>query len=191
MRNGARASAMLAYTHLRRPALRALFQPGRARAEPRLRRHAHRQSGAWRLPHARRLPRLLAVHALRHQPGPASRSPSCCSLLVGLAALLPAGAAAARGARPGNAVDHPVLRPLAGDRGAGHHRLRHQRALHSRRRTRPACMGRRPLRRQLRKRPGDASRPDPFRRPGWRAASRARSPCCSSISISIAPGSAP
>ena len=39
-----------------RTSVRPVFLPGRARAQSRVRRHAHRQPGAWRLPDARRLP---------------------------------------------------------------------------------------------------------------------------------------
>ena len=45
------------------------------------------------------------------------------------AALLGSGAAAAGFDQSGNAVDHPVLRAVAGDRGGHHDLLRHQRAL--------------------------------------------------------------
>ena len=50
----------------RRRPLRALLQPGRARAQSRVRRHAHRQPRAWRFPDAGRVRRLRLRDARRH-----------------------------------------------------------------------------------------------------------------------------
>ena len=183
---------MLTYSLLRRASVRPLFHADRARAQSRFRRHAHRQSGAWRFPDARRVPGVLAVHAVRASiRSRRSSSRSSVFVLVGLAALLPAGAAAAARARPGNAVVHPVLRPVAGDRGGHHHRFRHQRALDPGRSARPRH---RPVESLF---AGHAVESGPVEIFGqtfpasWvAAASPAAAPCCSSIFISTARGSA-
>ncbi len=145
-----------------RTSVRPLLHADRARAQSRVRRHAHRQSGAWRFSDAGRVPGVLAVHAVCHQSG--SRGGHCVRRLRdrGLAALLSAGAAAPARQRPGNAVVHPVLRPVAGDRSSHHHRLRHQRAVDPRQSARPRDRhGRKPVRRARgRKRTGRSLRPN-------------------------------
>ena len=62
--------------NLRGAGVRPLLHPGRPRAEPGVRRHAHRQPRAWRLPDAGRLRGVLAVHAVR--PASAGRRRAAC-----------------------------------------------------------------------------------------------------------------
>ena len=70
---------------------------------------------------------------------------------------------------PGDAVVHSLLRPLASDRSSHDHRLRHQRAVDSRRSA--WARGRRGRRLVCRapgrERPDRSVRARPFRRPGW------------------------
>ena len=66
--SGSRADPMLTGALDRRRGVRPVLHPGRPRPEPRVRRHAHRQSRAWRFPDAGRHCRLVAV--LRPRPAP-------------------------------------------------------------------------------------------------------------------------
>ena len=79
--------------------------------------------------------RLLAVQSVRASIR-CRRCRSRCSLflMAGLPLYYLLVPRLLHGARSGDALDHPVLRLLAGDRGARHHRLRHQRALDPRHR---------------------------------------------------------
>ena len=86
-------------------------------------------------------------------------------LVVGPVALLGAGAAAAGFGQPGDAVDHPVLRAVAGDRGGDDDLFRHQRALDPEPGARHRVLDHQgqAVRRQARQR----RRPDPYFRPGF------------------------
>ena len=117
----------------RRSAIRALLLSDRPRAQPCVRRHAHRQSGAWRLFDVGRVSGVLAVHAVFDQSGPGGGDRLCRLPDRWTAALLPSGAAAIARQGPGNAVVHSVLWPVAGDRGGNDHRLRYQRKIDTRR----------------------------------------------------------
>ena len=183
---------MLTYSLLAGLLFGLVLHADRARPQSRVRRHAHRQSGAWRFPDARRVPGVLAVHAVRHQSGARGGDRVRRFRDRRLAALLPAGAAAAARQGSGNAVVHPVLRPVAGDRSGHHHRFRHQRALDPRRSARPRASPRSkacsPGTRSRAARSSCSARPFPPR--GWSAALPAAAPCCWSTFICTGRGSA-
>ena len=98
----------------------------------------------------------------RRQSGPGGGDRVCRLRRGRTAALLPPGAAAIARQGSGDAVVHSVLRPVAGDRSGNDHRLRHQRAIDTRRSARPrGCRGGGDLRRSRGgSRPGRALRSD-------------------------------